>query len=146
MIEEPRVDSASCETTAGAGATVLVLDDEPCISELLVEMLRIIGFSPTKCSSPEAALALLEQQEFDVILSDFRMPQMNGDEFFRRAVGKNAAVKSRMIFLTGDTMSEDTQLFLSEHGCRHLSKPFDLSSVEQMISETIAQQKTRNRI
>jgi CheY-like chemotaxis protein len=118
---------------------VLIVDDEPSISELLFEMLLILGYAPSKCTSPLAALEVLGRQTFDVVLSDFRMPQMNGDAFFRHAVAKSADLQSRFVFLTGDTVSEETQQFLAEHGSRHLSKPFDIASVEQVISEVVAQ-------
>ena len=130
------------QTSAVSGARVLILDDEPCISELLSEMLLLLGYAPTKCSSPQAALDLLDREEFDVILSDFRMPQMNGDEFYRKAVARNAGIKARIVFLTGDTMSEETQAFLARTGSRHLSKPFDLVSVEQLIAEIVSQQNS----
>lgn len=126
--------------TAPSGTTrVLILDDEPCISDLLFEMLEMLGYAPSKCSSPVEALAVLQQGEFDVILSDFRMPQMNGDEFYRRAVARDASLRPKFVFLTGDCVSEETHRFLTEQGSRHLSKPFDIASVDQIISEVVAQ-------
>jgi CheY-like chemotaxis protein len=121
------------------GATVLVLDDERCISELLTEMLQILGFTPTACNSPAAALELLSRQEFDVILTDFRMPQMNGDEFYRRAVAANPSLSSRIVFLTGDTVSEESQRFLGGAVIRYLSKPFDIASVQQVIADIVSE-------
>jgi CheY-like chemotaxis protein len=128
----------SSNTTEVQGATVLVLDDERCISELLSEMLQILGFSPTACNSPAAALELLGKRDFDVVLTDFRMPQMNGDEFFRRAVAAKPSLSSRIVFLTGDTFSEETQRYLGG-GTRYLSKPFDIASVQQVIAEIVSE-------
>lgn len=122
-----------------ASARVLILDDEPCISELLSAMLEILGFAPTQCCSPVAALELLDREEFEVVLSDFRMPHMNGDEFFRRAIAKHPGLAPRIVFLTGDTVSDATQQFLKAHSSRHLSKPFDIASVEQVIAEILAE-------
>ncbi|MGZ8920320.1 MAG: response regulator, partial [Limisphaerales bacterium] len=120
-----------------SSAKVLVLDDESCIAELLSEMLQLLGFSPTTCYSPVTALEMLAQQDFDVVLSDFRMPQMNGDEFFRRAVTANPSLKSRIVFLTGDIMSEETRRLFSGGRSRHLSKPFDITAVQQVISDVV---------
>ena len=130
---------SSTTTTETQGATVLVLDDERCISELLSEMLQILGFNPTACNSPAAALELLGKQDFDVILTDFRMPQMNGDEFFRRAVAAKPYLSSRIVFLTGDTVSEETQRFLGGAVIRYLSKPFDIASVQQIIADIVSE-------
>jgi CheY-like chemotaxis protein len=129
------------KTTSESEVTrVLIVDDEPCISDLLCEMLEMLGYSATKCFSPAAALQLLEQQEFDVVLSDFRMPHMNGDEFFRRAIARKDSLRSRFVFLTGDTESEDAHRFLTEYGSRHLAKPFDIASVNQVIADIVDEQ------
>ena len=127
------------DTSTEALATILVLDDEPCIADLLSEMLRLLGFDPTTCNSPLVALDLLASRQFDVVLSDYRMPQMNGAEFFRRVVTQYPDLRSRFVFLTGDTISEETHQFLSTQGSRYLSKPFDIASVQQVISEIVAQ-------
>ena len=120
-------------------ARILILDDEPCISELLSEMLRLLGFTPTTASAPALALELLTKEDFDVILSDFRMPGMNGDEFFARATAHRPELASRIVFLTGDSTNEETELFLKKTASRHLGKPFDLSRVEQLISEILTE-------
>src|SRR5688572_12575748 len=118
---------------------VLIVDDEACISDLLAEMLRLLGYTPTQCFSPIAGLRLIEENDFDVVLSDFRMPHMNGDEFYHKAIAKRPEFTNRFVFLTGDTMSEETQLFLSKHARPHLSKPFDLETAVEIITEVLAQ-------
>ena len=128
-------------TEAGPSVRVLIVDDEACISDLLSEMLRLLGYAPTQCFSPLAALRLLNEGDFDVILSDFRMPQMNGDEFYHKAVERRPELATRFVFLTGDTVNEDTQLFLKEHSRPHLSKPFELETVIEVITDVLSQQR-----
>jgi CheY-like chemotaxis protein len=128
-------------TESGPRSRVLIVDDEACISDLLSEMLRLLGYAPTQCFSPVAALRLLDEGDFDVILSDFRMPQMNGDELFHKAIARRPELAERFVFLTGDTVNEDTQLFLKEHSCPHLSKPFELEEVVGVITEVLSQQQ-----
>ena len=123
---------------AGSAVHILILDDEPCVSDLLSELLRLLGYESTKCGSPVAALELLGRTHFDVILTDFRMPQMNGDEFFQRAIAAHPELADKVVFLTGDTMNEDTLAFLRKYSARHLSKPFDFATVEQTILEIVA--------
>ena len=134
------ISDLSATKSATSGVTrILIVDDEPCIADLLFEMLEILGYAPTKCCRAQEGLELLQQQDFDVVLSDFRMPQMNGDIFFRNAIARNASLKARFVFLTGDTVSEAASSFLLEHGCRHLCKPFDIASVEQVITEVVSE-------
>ena len=119
---------------------ILVVDDEVCIADLLSEMLRILGFTPTACNSPLVALELLAREEFDVVLSDFRMPHLNGDEFFRRVVSSHPHLRSRFVFLTGDTMSEGTNDLRSGQGSRYICKPFDIATIQQVITDIVAQE------
>lgn len=138
MTQQTTFDTTADPISRTGATRVLIVDDEQCISDLLSEMLELLGYCPTKCSSPAAALQFIEQNEFDVVLSDYRMPQMNGDEFFRRAIARKDHLRSRFVFLTGDTVSEETHRFLTEQGSRHLSKPFDIASVNQVISDIVS--------
>jgi signal transduction histidine kinase/ActR/RegA family two-component response regulator len=123
-----------------APAQILILDDEESIAELLGEMLGLLGYSTTLSHSGPDALQLLEQRDFDLIISDFRMPKMNGQEFYQRAIQRKPALARRIIFLTGDVVSEDTQGFLQSTGNPHLSKPFQLARVEQTVAQVLESQ------
>ncbi len=100
-------------------------------------MLSLLGYSVTLCHSAPAALELFEQHEFDMVLSDFRMPKMNGQEFYQQAILKKPHLKRRIVFLTGDVVNEDTQAFLRSTGNPHLAKPFQLARVEQTVAEVL---------
>ena len=126
---------AQAETPQALSAHILVLDDEPTIAELLGEMLGLLGYSTTLCHSAPDALQLLAQRDFDLIISDFRMPKMNGQEFYRQAIQMRPKLARRILFLTGDVVSEDTQAFLQSTGNPHLSKPFRLVCVEQAVAQ-----------
>jgi two-component system NtrC family sensor kinase len=123
--------------TTSRSAEILVLDDERAIAELLGEMLGLLGHSATLCQSALEALELLEKREFDLIISDFRMPKMNGQEFYQHAIEKKPSLGRRIIFLTGDVVNEETQAFLRSTGNPHLSKPFQLARVEQTVMEVL---------
>jgi CheY-like chemotaxis protein len=118
-------------------AHILVLDDEQTIAELLGEMLGLLGYSTTLCHSAPDALQLLAQRDFDLIISDFRMPKMNGEEFYRQAIQMKPELARRILFLTGDVVSEETQAFLQSTGNPHFSKPFQLARVEQVVAEVL---------
>ena len=120
-------------------AQILILDDEKSIAELLGEMLGLLGYSTVLCHSALDALALVERHEFDLIVSDFRMPKMNGQEFYQQAVQKKPELTRRIIFLTGDVVNEETQAFLQSTGNPHISKPFQLALVEQTVARVLQQ-------
>ena len=122
---------------AAASARILVLDDEKSIAELLGELLQALGHQPTLCHAGAHALELLEESEFDLVLSDFRMPVMDGQAFYEAAVKQEPRLAKRIIFLTGDVVNKDTQAFLRSVGTPYLAKPFQLSTVEQAVAQVL---------
>ena len=64
---------------------ILVIDDNTTQCKLLKKLFESYGYSVVALDSPEEALYLLEWKDFDVIITDLRMPWMNGAEFCRRS-------------------------------------------------------------
>ncbi len=82
-----------------AGASILVLDDEEIIRHALRETLRIEHHEVTLASSADEALAILKEREFAVIISDQRMPEKTGLEFFEES--KKLQPDASRILITG---------------------------------------------
>ena len=108
-------------------------------------MLKVLGHEPVLCLSPNNALKLLDERHFDLIISDFRMPVMNGEEFYRRVLEKTPGLADRIIFLTGDVVNRDTQSFLKSIGNPRLSKPFQLNHLEKAVSDALAEENLSRR-
>lgn len=115
------------------GIRVLILDDEPAIADLLGEMLNMLGCQTTIAHAGAVALTHLTRADYDVILSDYRMPQMNGEQFYREVAALKPHLAKRFIFLTGDVVNEQTHAFLTSTGNIHLAKPFSLGNVKEAI-------------
>jgi CheY-like chemotaxis protein len=64
---------------------ILVVDDNPTQCKVIKKLFESCGYSVVALDSPEEALYLLEWKDFDVIITDLRMPWMNGAEFCRRS-------------------------------------------------------------
>ena len=124
--------------SSGKKIRVLVLDDEPAIAELLTEMLKLLGYDVSTCLRPSDALEVLAREPVSLVLSDFRMPEMNGKAFHGRVQLMNPALAKRIIFVTGDTVNDETQLFLKATGNPHISKPFQLANIQQVLQDTLA--------
>lgn len=116
---------------------ILVLDDEPTITEMVSEMLSLLGCRTVGCTAPARALELLQKQPFDLILSDIRMPEMDGRQFYAAVRAQHPALAQRILFLTGDTVNEETRAFLKSVGNHHLGKPFHLEGLRQAILATV---------
>jgi CheY-like chemotaxis protein len=121
-------------------AQILVLDDERGLAELLGELLKILGYTPTLCYTPVHALELIPKHNFDLIISDFRMPGLNGQQFYEIVKGTYPILASRVIFVTGDVVNEETQDFLRSIGNPHLGKPFNLNSVKEAVAWVLSAQ------
>ncbi len=116
---------------------ILVVDDEKAIVEMLGEMLGLLGYKPCLCYSAREGLEKITETAFDLVLSDLRMPEIDGPAFYRMALEKDARLEKRFIFLTGDTVNEDTKTFLKATGKPFLAKPFRLASIEEVTRKTL---------
>ena len=102
---------------------MLVVDDEAEIAELMRAMLEGAGFEAATAESGAVALELLAAARFDAIVSDLRMPDMDGAALWREVRVRWPALARRTLFVTGDTLSPGAEAFL-ETGCAALDKPF----------------------
>ena len=95
---------------------ILVVDDEPGVRALLEKVLTQSGHSVDTIDDASKALDKLGAGViYDVILTDVRMPGMNGTEMYSRILEKTPAMKNRIIFITGDVMGADIKAFLTQN-------------------------------
>ena len=125
--------------TPGAPLTarVLVVDDEPELAELMRDMLESAGYEVATAESGLVALELLQTARFDAIVSDLRMPDLDGAGLWRAVTERHAELARCLLFVTGDTLSPDAREFLRRSRCGALDKPFTkrdlLEKVAQML-------------
>jgi signal transduction histidine kinase len=107
---------------------ILLVEDEPYALEALVEMLEAEGYTVTPCASGEEALIALEQDAYDVLLTDIVMPGQNGTEVARHACIAQPSI--RVILMSGYV--PDSASFQPEW--RFLQKPMESAHLLQLIS------------
>ncbi len=112
------------EPAAPATQRVLVVDDEAEIADLMRAMIESAGYEVATAESGGVALELLAEARFDAIVSDLRMPDMDGAALWREVRARHPAMSRRMLFVTGDTLSPGARRFLNDAGCASLDKPF----------------------
>jgi signal transduction histidine kinase len=116
---------------------VLVVDDEVSIRQLLYEILSLDKHSVALASSGVEAADLVERESFDVIITDMKMPGMDGASFYRQVRQRDPAQARRIIFITGDTVSPDTRAFLQRVSNPVLSKPFHIGPLRDAIESVL---------
>jgi PAS domain S-box-containing protein len=135
--ERPMLARSLPHADAAASLRVLVLDDEPELTQLMCELLEGAGYEVATAESGTVALELLATARFDAIVSDLRMPDMDGAQFWRYVKARHPSLAGRTLFVTGDTLSPDVREFFGESGCARLDKPFSngelISEVAQLL-------------
>lgn len=124
------------------GLRVLLVDDSIESLEALGALLEIEGACVTVESSAQKALALVEDRQFDLILSDIAMPGMSGYELIEALRKRPNMAKVPAIALTGFGRDKDAARALRAGFDAHLGKPVTLSALLQVIG-AIMQQTNR---
>ncbi|HTG51039.1 MAG TPA: ATP-binding protein, partial [Gemmatimonadales bacterium] len=114
---------------------VLVVDDEPHILHYMRATLEAWGHIPVVASDGEEALALAGRDDFDLLISDLRMPRLGGREFYEELVRRRPELAARLVFSTGDTVRGDTLAFLESLDRPYLHKPFSLAELRRLLDE-----------
>ena len=127
-------DPADQPAEPGEGHAVLVVDDEPAVGELIAEVLSRDGYRVTMARSGVEALRQLADDRFAVVLSDLKMPDMDGRKLFSEVAGEYPKMVDRLAFVTGDTMSPAARTFLNKSGCPFLEKPIKPSELRKLVS------------
>jgi signal transduction histidine kinase/CheY-like chemotaxis protein len=117
---------------------VLVIDDEESILHLVREVLSAEGHKVETASSGVDALELIARNRYDVIISDWKMPGLNGINLFQELLEKDPVAAKRVLFMTGDVIKESFQDFLQKHSRTCLSKPFALREFHQAIARMVS--------
>ena len=128
---------AAPRAPAAAGGHILVVEDEAAIQDLLVEILSHEGHRVDTASSGTGALAKLEKGEYDLIISDLKMPGMGGAELYERLREKRPDLAARVIFTSGDTVSPETHAFLDRTGSVAILKPFKIDELKLTVARCL---------
>ncbi len=124
---------------AGApGLAVLVVDDEAEIREMLAEIIAADGCRVHLAASGDEALRRLEAETFDVILTDLRMPGLDGRALYGEIAQRWPESAARVIFVTGDTLADGLQGFVEGSGRPVIEKPFLPADVRRVVGELAA--------
>jgi two-component system NtrC family sensor kinase len=129
----------SCPVNASAAQrSALVVDDEAEVRETLAEILTSSGHRVVTAASGREALDHLVDERFDVILTDIRMPDMDGRALYREIERRWPERASQVVFVSGDTLASTLRAVAEETGRPVIEKPFLLSEVRRVVSEAEA--------
>ena len=137
----PRKQIVALPQVAGAPSldspAVLLVEDETALASAMAESFGDAGFLVDRAGDGEEAMARLDGGHYDVIISDLKMPRMDGIQLFHAVREHYPQMAQHMMFVTGDVIGTDAERFLADSGCRWLAKPFRLGELLRVANEVM---------
>jgi PAS domain S-box-containing protein len=122
---------------------ILVVDDETSLLDSIVEQLTRLGHSVNGCSSAELAFELVMNEAFDVVVTDIRMPGIDGPTFYETVIIKRPLLRDRFIFITGDSLNQRASRFIDGKIAPCIKKPFKIAELNRTINEVASRSNTQ---
>ncbi len=113
--------------------TVLVCDDEEQVRDLMARILERSRHRVLLAASGDGALAILDTENVDIVMSDHNMSVMTGVELYTTACERHPHLRRRFVLMSGDPGAPDVQAFSSRTGLPVLGKPFSVTALEDAI-------------
>ena len=123
---------------APARARILVIEDEPSVAAFVRTALERRGYEVVPSPSAAVGLRMLATGDFRGVISDFRTPGgINGADLHDWLLRHKPELAARIIFITGDTASDETMELLAQDGTPCVEKPFRVQQLLAAVEKTI---------
>ena len=122
----------------GGSLRVLVVEDDVPIGRMLASILADEGYVVDLASDGLTALGKIEAREYDLILTDLRMPELDGVGLYRELERRQPEVLRRVIVITGTSGHPEYESFLEETQVPYLEKPFSLQALQAITRRVLA--------
>jgi len=143
--EKSETDVAQSPPNA-MGQKILLVDDEVELAQTLADLLEPAGYTIDLAANGAIALEKLHKTSFDAIISDLRMPVMDGPSLYAALKQSLPCYLNKIIYVTGDTLSPHVNAFLSETPVPVIEKPYRLSDVQKSLSKVLKDNESHSSI
>jgi signal transduction histidine kinase len=116
---------------------VLVVEDEPTVGGLIADVLRDEGMRVDVLRDGPSALERAENESYDLVICDLKMPGMDGQGFFQSLGHRRNPLQGHVLFVTGDVVAPRTQEFLERHHLPYVAKPFRVEELSRAVREML---------
>jgi CheY-like chemotaxis protein len=118
-------------------ACILVVDDEPQVAALMADFLELEGYEVETAKNGREALEKIAARSYDAILSDLRMPELDGVGLYRELEQRHQGLLLRLAFVSGTTEPPEYASFLERTGATVLSKPFAVADLHRLVQRLL---------
>ena len=139
-VDSTRADAVPIAPPSPMQRSILVVDDEAEIRETLADILGRARHRVVTASSGRQALERMATERYDVILTDIRMPDLDGRALYQEIARRWPRQAERVVFITGDTLASALREFVSASGRPVIEKPFSPNDVRRVVAELAAEQ------
>ncbi len=115
------------------GARVLVVEDEPTVARLIADVLEDEGMHVDVLLDGRAALDLAARNHYDLVICDMKMPELDGQHFYKSLERAKNPLRERFLFVTGDIVAAQTREFLERNHLPHVAKPFRVEELTEKV-------------
>ena len=122
---------------------ILVVDDEDNLRDVQVEVLRRDGHEVDSAVDGAEGLRRVEERRYDLVVTDLRMPGLEGPALYRALRARYPEQPPRVIFMSANTGIDEYASFLAETGEPALEKPFNLADMRQVVMQVLSQVRSR---
>jgi signal transduction histidine kinase/CheY-like chemotaxis protein len=122
-------------SSAGQGYHILVVDDETIVLSLVRDALEDENYVIETSSSSQDALVLVQREPFDLLITDIRMPHMDGIELVRRV--REVQPDIAIIFMTGYANLASAKNAIKQGASDYIMKPFELVEIRQAVKNAL---------
>jgi len=134
-IEEEEEVSELKETSPTG--SILVVDDEALIVDVIISSLKKHGYKVKGALDGKKAIEMIKKMDFDVVISDYRMPNLSGEKLYSTLVEIKPALLKKLIYITGEVVDETNLSFIRENELPVLHKPFDMNKLIEIVNDLI---------
>jgi len=107
------------------------------VAGVLVDLLQAEGYEVDTALNGAEALKKLEQRPFDVVLTDTKMPVLDGQGFFTELERRHPELRRCVAFVTGDVLQPGKRAFLQKTGVPTLTKPFEFDQIRRVVRQLL---------
>lgn len=116
---------------------VLIVEDEPDLAAVFVNLLDIFGLDCRTAESAQSAQAMVRKEKFNFLIIDLTLPDLSGIDLYRDIVLESPEYKGQVIFTSGMNISDELNQIMAKDNTSFLAKPFSLDKLKQAVQKWI---------